>query len=127
MATELAITRAMDCVRRTIGSYPARHVDEPFVGNELEHAAMRGPLRAGVLDLEEHRVLDVETTKPIERRQRHDNCKIKMQQQKIRTLHPPEKEKEIGSKKERKQKASLPLFPSSSAFSLCRRDNGRQR
>jgi hypothetical protein len=51
-------------------------VDEPFVGDELEHAAVRDALRAGVLDLEHHRVLDVaEASKPIKGRRRHDNCK----------------------------------------------------
>jgi len=48
-------------------------VDEPFVGDELEHAAVRDALGAGVLDLEQHRVLDVEASKPIKGRQRHDN------------------------------------------------------
>lgn len=91
-------------------------MDEPFVGDELEHTATRDALRVGVLDLEEHRVLDFEATKLIKGRQQHDNCKIKMQQQKVRTLQ------EFGRKKKRKQTGSVPQRLSSSTFSLCRRD-----
>ena len=91
-------------------------MDEPFVGDELEHTATRDALRVGVLDLEEHRVLDFEATKLIKGRQQHDNCKIKMQQQKVRTLQ------EFGRKMKRKQTVSVPQRLSSSTFSLCRRD-----
>ena len=62
-----------------IDAHPGRHVDEPFLGDELVHAAVRDALRAGVLDLEQHRVLDVEAAKAIKGRWRHDNCTITTQ------------------------------------------------
>lgn len=37
-----------------------RDVDEALVGGELEHAAVRGLQRGGVLNLKLHRVLDVQ-------------------------------------------------------------------
>ena len=59
-----------------IDAHPGRHVDEPFLGDELVHAAVRDALRAGILDLEQYQVLDVEAANAIKGRWRHDNCMI---------------------------------------------------
>lgn len=40
--------------------HPPRHVASSLVGDELEHAAVRGARRGAVLGAEEHGVLDVE-------------------------------------------------------------------
>lgn len=52
---------------------PGQHVDEPFLSDILVRTAMRAALRAGILDLEQHRVLDIEAAKAIKSRWRHDN------------------------------------------------------
>jgi hypothetical protein len=62
-----------------IDVYPGRHMDESFLGDELVHAAVRDALRAGVLDLEQHRAVDIEAAKAIKGRWWHDYCTITTQ------------------------------------------------
>jgi len=81
-------------------------VDEPFVGGEHAHAAVRDALRAGVLDLEQHRVLGVEAFEPIKGRQRHDNCKLRCSNRKLE--HCSLQKREFGRKKKETKQKRLP-------------------